>query len=184
MKTIDEMQKELRDYCGTRWCTRCPLYDFYCTKVMRGHDKDYTQRAYEQVFGRPVQDQKIIITTDGRVTKARLYYGKELIKECEAKCSAKDDFDFLTGAEIAFGRIKGEPKEEPTEYHEGQFVIVTGQGIHFFKIGQIVRLKTRRGPGKWEAEGPRPATPGVTIYQVIEDGEFRAITKEDMDYGN
>lgn len=182
MKTIAEMQKELNGYCGARGCIGCPLYEFTCSKALRGNDKDYTRKAYERAFGRPAQSQKIIIATDGKTTKARLYYGKELIKECEAKCSTKDDFDFLTGAEIALARIKGEDKARPAEYHEGQFVIVTGQGVHFFKIGQIVRLKTRRGHGKWEAEGPRPATPGVTINQVIEDSEFRAITKEDMNH--
>lgn len=53
--------------------------------------------------------QKIVITTDGKTTLARMYEGKTVIKSAEAKCSPADEFDFNLGAKIAFGRLmKGE----------------------------------------------------------------------------
>lgn len=53
----------------------------------------------------PVNSQKIVITTDGTETLARLYDGKTVIKTATAKCSSDDTFDFDTGAKIAFDRL-------------------------------------------------------------------------------
>lgn len=51
--------------------------------------------------------EKIVITTDGRTTKARHYTGKELTGEAVAVCSPSDSFDFKTGARIAIDRLLG-----------------------------------------------------------------------------
>lgn len=48
---------------------------------------------------------KIVVTTDGTTTTARLYEGKSVIKSAEAKCSADDEFDFKTGAALAVDRL-------------------------------------------------------------------------------
>ena len=50
-------------------------------------------------------NEKIVITTDGKTTTAKLYDGKNVIKTAEAKCCLTDKFDFNTGALIAFGRL-------------------------------------------------------------------------------
>ena len=50
-------------------------------------------------------NQRIVITTDGKTTLARLYAGKNVVKSAEAKCSPEDKFDFKTGALIAFSRL-------------------------------------------------------------------------------
>ena len=65
----------------------------------------------------PVTEQsdstkKIVITTDGKTTTAKMYDGKSCIKVSEARCCPSDTFDFRTGAEIAFNRLFGEPKNE------------------------------------------------------------------------
>ena len=57
----------------------------------------------------PVCD-KIVITTDGKTTLARLYNGKEVIKSAEAKLSKNDEFDFMVGAKLAFERLAGDSK--------------------------------------------------------------------------
>lgn len=57
---------------------------------------------------------KIIVTTDGKTTTARLFSGKELVKSAEAKCSPRDEFVFETGAALALDRLLGiEKKAEP-----------------------------------------------------------------------
>lgn len=61
-----------------------------------------------------VERAKIVITSDGTETLARLYEGNKVIKTATAKCSPADTFDFKTGAEIAFNRLMGvkEVKDE------------------------------------------------------------------------
>jgi hypothetical protein len=56
--------------------------------------------------------KKIVITTDGKTTTAKMYDGKSCIKVSEARCCPSDAFDFQTGAKIAFNRLFGEPKNE------------------------------------------------------------------------
>lgn len=52
---------------------------------------------------------KIIITTDGRVTTARMFEGKRVVREAKATCSPKDRFDFEDGADLAFDRLLNGP---------------------------------------------------------------------------
>ena len=70
-------------------------------------------------------EKKIVITSDGEKTLARLYDGKKVVKTATAKCSPDDKFDFETGATIAFDRLfkKYEKKEEP-KYFSGKAVCV------------------------------------------------------------
>ena len=65
----------------------------------------------------PVTEQndstkKIVITTDGKTTTAKMYDGKSCIKVSEARCCPSDAFDFQTGAGIAFNRLFGEPEKK------------------------------------------------------------------------
>lgn len=58
--------------------------------------------------------EKIVVTTDGKTTTARLFSGKELVKSATAKCSPRDEFDFKIGAGIAVSRLLNtEEKAEP-----------------------------------------------------------------------
>lgn len=49
--------------------------------------------------------KKIVIHTDGKKTIAELYEGDKVIKTKIAKCNDDDEFDFETGAKIAFDRL-------------------------------------------------------------------------------
>lgn len=42
-----------------------------------------------------IYNPKIVITTDGKETLARLYDGDVLVKSASAKCSPEDTFDFM-----------------------------------------------------------------------------------------
>lgn len=57
----------------------------------------------------PVNNRKIVITTDGVETLARLYEGNKVIKTATAKCSPDDTFDFEVGARTAFDRLIDNP---------------------------------------------------------------------------
>lgn len=52
-----------------------------------------------------VNHQKIVITTDGNMTIARLYENEKFVREAVARCAAEDKFDFNVGAALAFQRL-------------------------------------------------------------------------------
>lgn len=70
-------------------------------------------------------DQKIVITTDGTTTTAKMYHGKTVAKAAESKCNPDDRFDFETGAKLAFNRLLG---ADVSEDNGG------------FKVGDVVRI--------------------------------------------
>ncbi len=72
----------------------------------------------------PVNEKKIVITLDGNKTLARLYEGNNVIKSAVAKCSPEDEFDFETGARIAFDRLVGEKPVDKPKYYNGKVVCV------------------------------------------------------------
>lgn len=56
-------------------------------------------------FDESTSNQKIVITTDGKTTTAKLYDGKKFVKAAKATCSPEDEFNIVTGAAIAFSRL-------------------------------------------------------------------------------
>ena len=81
-------------------------------------------------------NEKIVITTDGKITTAKMYAGKSIIKTATAKCSPDDEFDFITGAKIAFERLTGTPKvTEEKPLLNTKICIVDGDKA--FKTGHI-----------------------------------------------
>ena len=71
---------------------------------------------YFDLLAPAVAAEKIIITTDGTKTTARMYRGKALVKSAEATCSPRDTFDFETGAALAVDRLLGCGLEEPAAF--------------------------------------------------------------------
>ncbi len=59
-----------------------------------------------------VENKKIVITTNGKETLARLYEGNKVIKTATAKCSPDDTFCFEIGARTAFDRLIESPLEK------------------------------------------------------------------------
>lgn len=87
-------------------------------------------------------EHKIVITADGNVTLARLYYDKTVIKSATAKCSPDDKFDFATGAKIAFARLIGEEKaeqEKKPQYYNGKVVCVR-TGHSWWTVGKVYNV--------------------------------------------
>ncbi len=87
-------------------------------------------------------ENKIVITSDGVTTLARLYDGKKVIKSAEAKCSPDDEFDFAKGAKLAYARLMGEEAETEYRFKAGDKVkIIKNTCCHGYSIGRIVTLK-------------------------------------------
>ena len=65
------------------------------------------EQMLEAVPNKVDHKPKIIITTDGKTTLARLHEGKKVVKTAEAHCSPDDKFDFFVGANLAMERLIG-----------------------------------------------------------------------------
>lgn len=133
-------------------------------KTIKGeYDRYYYKFDERSDFAKnlvPVTEQndstkKIVITTNGKTTTAKMYDGKSCVKVSEARCCPSDTFDFQTGAEIAFNRLFGEPKNEfdwdAFKSHK-LAVVVTRETIKSFlseaeKHGCVWRSETK--PTEW-----------------------------------
>lgn len=88
--------------------------------------------------------KKIVITSDGKTTLARLYENGKVTKTAKAECSPGDKFDFTVGAKLAFERLN--EKTEPKKFFNGKAVCIekfndncayTVGKIYEFKDGKI-----------------------------------------------
>lgn len=88
-------------------------------EYLDGHDWWYVCESDMTPTKATAMPQKIVITTDGKTTLARLFDGKTMVKRAEAKCAPSDVFDFGIGAELAVKRLMGaKPVTEPAEESE------------------------------------------------------------------
>ena len=91
-------------------------------------------------FFEPVYDyNKIVITTDGNKTLARLYENDKVVRTAEAKCNPEDTFDFETGAKLAFERLM-KKKDEFMPYLKSEVI-----GAFYGKIGTLTKMKDITG---------------------------------------
>ena len=67
--------------------------------------KEFACNWTDGMFAGLACEQKIVITSDGVTTLARLYEGSKVVKSAEAKCSPDDEFKFETGAKLAMERL-------------------------------------------------------------------------------
>ena len=103
---------------------------------------------HESLLEAAKNENKIVITTDGTITRAAMYDGHKLIREAKAICSKDDTFDFETGANIAFERltakpaIKAKPKRELKPLNTKIFVLDgAGTGLKTAHVYNIINGK-------------------------------------------
>lgn len=131
--------------------------DAYCgeTAIIRNVIKSCAgTRIFYELMGIPYNwheslleavknENKVVITTDGTITRAAMYDGHKLIKEAFSTCSKEDAFKFETGAKIAFERLTAKPaepkpKKELKPLNTKVFII---DGYDDFKSGHIYEIK-------------------------------------------
>lgn len=85
--------------------------------------------------------KKIVITTDGTETHARLYEENKLVKTATAKCSPDDTFDFAEGARLAFERLRESEETERAKpqlkYYSGKVVCTYRGTDDSYTVGKI-----------------------------------------------
>ena len=94
--------------------------------------------------------EKIVITTDGKTTTAKLIgSNKKIIETATAHCSPDDKFDFLTGAKLAVERLEEKRKGNNPNDGSGYWCIgrdlVSHEGPKF-KAGDWVRIIDNNHP--------------------------------------
>jgi hypothetical protein len=86
-------------------------------------------------------NNKIVITTDGKTTTAKMYDGKKLVKSAKADCHPDDEFDFNIGATIALERLTGQLEsnlEVEEHFYNGKVVCVKNENLEsYFTVGKI-----------------------------------------------
>ena len=92
-------------------------------------------------------NQKIVITTDGKETLARLYEDNKVVKKATAKCSPEDTFDFKKGADLAYERLMEEQK-----YFMGKAVCIKAPTFRL-TVGKIYDFSESNGCGKNDVGG-------------------------------
>lgn len=111
-------------------------------------------------------EQKIVITTDGKETLARLYEGNKVIKSATAKCNPEDTFDFKVGAKIAFDRLVGEEKViEAPKYFKGKAVCVKSN-ISSLIVGKIYDFSKNDGRGESDRGMKIVSIPCVSVDAI------------------
>lgn len=111
--------KNMREYCGRIMTISHANRTDYHTD---GNDWFWTDKMFE-----PVDNHKIVITTDGSETLARFYDGEKVIKTATAKCAPDDTFDFAADAKLAFERLMNNEKWRVVNRHP--------------KVGDYIRIK-------------------------------------------
>lgn len=95
--------------------------------------------VYEECFDLVKENYpKIVITTDGTITAAKLYENGKCTKTAEAKCNHKvDTFDFNEGAKWAFSRLVD-------KYPIGTKVeVIANTCWHAYPIGSVLTIKRK-----------------------------------------
>ena len=131
--------KAVADVCGLVFTvTECDeTMRYYSISGLNRFGEKTELQLIEELL-EPVCDAKIVITTDGKETLARLYEDGKVRKSAKAECSPDDKFDFAVGAKIAFERLI---KTAPAKIIIGKKYRVIGcspSPRHCFKFGEII----------------------------------------------
>lgn len=114
---------------------------------------------YESLLEAAKNESKVVITTDGTITRAALYDGHKLIKEAFSTCSKEDTFKFETGAKIAFERltakpaVKAKPKKELKPLNTKIFVLDGDDILKSSHIYEVKNGKIRAFIGSYPTKG-------------------------------
>ena len=132
-ETYDSVNTEMQEFKGKEVTI---LADNSFGKYLIKEDNGEWHWTDEMFSGLVASLPKVVITTDGKTTTAKMYEGKKLLKTADSKCSTGDTFDFAIGAKLALESVT----EKEPKFKIGQFVRVINNDTNNFPIGQIVQI--------------------------------------------
>lgn len=92
---------------------------------------------------KPVKNDKIVVTHDGKTTTATLYRENGSKEVATAKCSPEDTFDFNIGATLAMERLVGtveKPEPPKPKYYNGKVVCIKSP-YSWWTVGKVYEVK-------------------------------------------
>lgn len=110
--------------------------DLWCLRE-RDSLGQYVNKKSVELVSDFVEPNKIVITTDGKTTTAKLFHGKTEIKHATARCAPDDKFDFETGAGIAVARLLGREFAAPEEKSEPEKLFP----LEDIKAGYLLKVR-------------------------------------------
>lgn len=109
---------------------------------------------YDEITPAVSNNMKVVITSDGKTTLARLYDGNKVVQKAEAVCSPDDEFDFRFGAKLAMDRLMETPEDKTEEkpkpetkpaYYTGKAVCVSKESPYYaYTVGKVYEFKDGR----------------------------------------
>ena len=159
--------KAVADVCGLVFTVT------ECNETLRyysvsGHNRfcEKTELQLIEEVLEPFCDARILITTNGKETLARLYEDGEVKKSAKAECSLDDTFDFSFGAKLAFERLI---KTAPAKIILGKKYRVIGNTgpRHHYNLGEIVT--------------PIEIDSDSAYYESIERGRHQWVSNKDVE---
>ncbi len=126
--------KGMKKYCGKEFIVEFDGNNSYTLK--NANCWNFT----DDMLYSAKSENKILITVDGDKTLARLYENNKIIKTAEARCYPEDEFDFETGAKLAFERLFDNVDKAREPKYNAKFVPI--EEIGFFSQMSLTRGKT------------------------------------------
>lgn len=119
---------------------------------------------------------KIVITTDGVTTTAKMYCGKEVIKKAEAKCTPGDKFDFEFGARLAMDRLVEDTRDAKIKALKQRLNSVYGSAVSFKEtesfsfdgIKFLEAMKIEKSSGRYPWGKKRPKVLSIEDFDWID----------------
>lgn len=122
----------MKSLCGKELVIRSVLEDSY---MVKGENWYWVDEMFE-----PIGHTIVIYTKDNQVIALDKTTGKTGV----AYCNSEDTFDFFTGADIAYNRLRGRlkpaEKVKAPEYYNGEIVCVKAVGPSL-TVGKIYKVK-------------------------------------------
>ena len=132
---------KMRDYCGKILTITHVGVTSYLTEGNAWHWTD-------EMFEPGVICNTVVIYTNGNKVIA---LDKATGKTGVAICSPEDEFDFFTGADLAYSRLRGRmdpPKERGPKYYNGEIVCIKAKSDNL-TVGKIYKVKDGKFVDDW-----------------------------------
>ena len=130
--------KSMKHLCGIT--AKIKFIDSRRINLDFGYKVSCTNWNYQPYMFEPIENETIVIYRKGKEVIA---LDKATGKKAVAKCCPDDEFDFNTGAKLAFDRLLGieQPKYKEVKRHpkKGEYVKVLSEDGHHLKIGYITQ---------------------------------------------
>lgn len=126
---------------GVQMDIKRPFYHSCHGKAADGYGQYLWGSCLKLVEEKPTREFKLIITSSGDTTTAKLIHGKDINKEATVTRCNKDEYSEKAAVEAVTKKIFGEGEEEKNDnLFNGKAVLISGEHMDFTK-GKIYEFK-------------------------------------------